>query len=317
MTKVKIPTSKWLKDRLNRLVDMTDMVKKESPELYTEADPDYGFWSIKKEIALMYWSYPFQIIASKHFKSFYYIDLFAGSGLMKAEDAFFVGSPIVAVNSTLKDKPFSKYVCVELDPIRKDVLEKRMETVCNHFETCKPNVLQADCNKEIDSILKVCEHEDRTCFLAFVDPQKYTDLKWSTLEKLMKHGKGDIILNFPTMSITRNLWNKECISSISEFIGDTQWASLSSVNIDRVLARFKNHIRLFRSEVESLEVRDELNHRLFDLVFATNSKGMKNVVDDLKKKLDAINTKTIKGLYSVVARGQVQMSNYFDNAQSS
>jgi three-Cys-motif partner protein len=310
----KIPTDEWLKDKLDRLVEMTEIVKKESPELYTPADPDYGFWSIKKEIALMYWSYPFQIIASKYFKSFYYIDLFAGSGLMKAENSFFVGSPIVAVNSTLKDKPFSKYVCVEFDPTRKAVLEKRMEKVCNHFQTCEPHVLQADSNKEIDTILKECGHEENTCFLAFIDPQKYTDLKWNTLEKLLKHGKGDIILNFPTMSITRNLGIEDCIPSLSEFIGDTYWTNLSMVNTENVLEHFKGNIRRYRNEVDSLEVRDDLNHRLFDLIFATNSQGMKNVVDDLKKKLDTIRTKDIKGLYAVVAQGQKQMKDFFGDS---
>jgi len=311
MPTTKIPTSEWLKDKLDRLVEMTDIVKKISPDLYTEADPDYGFWSIKKEIALMYWSYPFQIIASKYFKSFYYIDLFAGSGLMKAENKFFVGSPIVAVNSTLKDKTFSKYVCVESDSKRKIALEQRMAKVCNHFQTCNPNVLQADSNKEIDTILKECGSQDNTCFLAFVDPQKYTDLKWNTLEKLLKHGKGDIILNFPTMSITRNLGIENCIPSLSDFIGDDQWTNFTVVNTDNVLEHFKQHIRQYRSAVDSLEIRDDLNHRLFDLIFATNSQGMKNVVDDLKKKLDAINTKDIKGLYSVVAQGQKQMKDFF------
>jgi three-Cys-motif partner protein len=311
MTNARIPTSDWLKDKLDRLVEITDIVKKENPDLYSVADPDYGFWSIKKEIALMYWSYPFQIIASKYFKSFYYIDLFAGSGLMKAEDSFFVGSPIVAVNATLKDKGFSKYVCVEYDRARKEVLEKRMDKVCNHFKTCKPNILQADSNQEIDIILKECGNSINTCFLAFVDPQKYTDLNWKTLERLMKHGKGDIILNFPTMSITRNLGIEECIPSLSDFFGDELWTNLSTVNTDNVLEHFKRKIRQYRSEVDSLEVRDDLNHRLFDLIFATNSQGMKNVVDDLKKKLDSIHTKDIKGLYSVVAQGQKQMKDFF------
>jgi three-Cys-motif partner protein len=307
----KIPTDEWLKDKLDRLVDMTEVVRKISPDLYTEADPDYGFWSIKKEIALMYWSYPFQTIASKYFKSYYFLDLFAGSGLMKAENQFFVGSPIIAVNSTIKEKPFSKYVCVEFDQTRKTALEQRMVKVCNHFQTYQPTVLQADSNKEIDKILKVCGQSDNTCFLAFVDPQKYTDLKWSTLERLMNHGKGDIILNFPTMSITRNLGIEGCIPSISEFIGDDKWTNLFEINTDTVLKHFKQNLGLHRSSVDSLEVRDNYNHRLFDLIFATNSQGMKNVVDDLKKKLDAITTKDIKGLYSVVAKGQKQMKDFF------
>ena len=52
MAKIKTPTSEWLKSKLNRLIEMTDVLKTISPELYTEVDPDYGFWSLKKEIAL-------------------------------------------------------------------------------------------------------------------------------------------------------------------------------------------------------------------------------------------------------------------------
>lgn len=316
MTKVKKPTSEWLRDKLDRLVEMTEIVRKENPEEYVEPDPEYGFWSIKKEIALMYWIYPFQLIASKHFDSFYYIDLFAGSGLMKAEDSFFVGSPIVVVSSTLKDKKFSKYVCVEFDQTRKTFLEKRMEKACNYYETCKAVVLQCDSNKEIKRILKENSPVGKTCFLAFVDVQKYTDFKWKTLETLMKHGVGDIIFNYPTMSINRNVGNIDCIASLSEFFGDKEWLQLDLNDADDALEYFKQKIRRHRSEVESIEVKGEKNNRLYDLVFATNSKGMSNVLNDLKKRLDSIRTKDIKGLYSVVAEGQMQMKDYFERQKS-
>jgi hypothetical protein len=37
---------------------------------------------------------------------------------------------------------------------------------------------------------------------------------------------------------------------------------------------------------------------------------MKNALEDLKKRLNAIRTKDIKGLYSVVAEGQMQIEDY-------
>jgi three-Cys-motif partner protein len=258
----------------------------------------------------MYWIYPFQLIASKHFDSFCYIDLFAGSGLMKAENSFFVGSPIVAVSSTLKDKKFSKYVCAEFDQTRKAVLEKRLEKACSYYETCKAVVIQGDTNEEIESILKEDTAVGRTCFLAFVDVQKYTDFKWKTLETLMKHGTGDIIFNFPTMSISRNLGNIDCISSLSKFFGDSKWLQYDLNDADGALEYFKTKVRMYRSEVDSVEVKGDNNNRLYDLVFATGSKGMLNVLNDLKKRLDAIRTKDIKGLYSVVAEGQMQMKDF-------
>jgi three-Cys-motif partner protein len=311
MTKVKTPTSEWLKSKLNKLIEMKDMLKTISPELYTEVDPDYGFWSLKKEIALMYWIYTFQTIANIYFDSYYYIDLFAGSGLMEAENCFFVGSPIVAVSSTLKEKPFSKYICIECDEARRNVLEQRMNKACAHHETCGAEITQADCNQEIGNVLREYSPLGKTCYLAFVDPQKYTDLRWQTLETLMSYGTGDIILNFPTMSLNRNITKVESRQSVSDFIGDEDWTQLNPLNIDNVLEHYKNKMNRFRREVHSIQVKGDKNNRLFDLVFATNSKGMKNAMEDLKEKLNAIRTKDIKGLYSVVAEGQMQMEAYF------
>jgi three-Cys-motif partner protein len=288
---------------------MTEIVKTESPEQYSVADPEYGFWSIKKEIALMYWIYPFQQIASNWFKSFYYIDVFAGSGLMKADNSFFVGSPIVAVNSTLRDKKFSQYICIELDEARKIALEKRMTAVCNHFGTSKARIFHADCNTQLERILRECCPTDSTCFLAFVDPQGFSDLKWNTLQKLMTHGKGDIILNFPTMGVSRNSVIPECATTLTDFMGDDEWIDMSD-NTDEMLMHFKENMARYRSQVDSLEVKDEQNRRLYDLIFATNSIGMKNALDDLKNRLNKIQTKDIRGLYAVVAEGQKQLPDF-------
>jgi three-Cys-motif partner protein len=308
--RAKIPTCDWLKSRLDRLTKMTEIVQTVSPEQYSEADLEYGFWSIKKEIALMYWIYPFQQIASIYFKrGRYYIDMFAGSGLMKAEKTFFVGSPIVAVNSTIQEKGFSEYICIELDEARKIALEKRMKAICSHFGTSEARVFQGDCNAKLETILKQHCPTDDTCFLAFVDPQGFSDLKWATLQKLMVHGTGDIILNFPTMGINRCLMISECTSTLTDFFGDESWADFGN-NIDEILNHFKNNITRYRSQVESLEVKDEQNRRLYDLIFATNSQGMKNVLDDLKDKLNKIQTKDIRGLYAVVAEGQKQLPDF-------
>ena len=98
---------------------------------------------------------------------------------------------------------------------------------------------------------------------------------------------------------------------IDALFGDREWLQLDLNNADDALEYFKQKIRKYRSEVDSIEVKGEKNNRLYDLVFATNSKGMSNVLTDLKKRLDAIRTKDIKGLYSVVAEGQMQMEDYF------
>jgi|WetSurMetagenome_2_1015567.scaffolds.fasta_scaffold98544_3 three-Cys-motif partner protein len=224
-----VSTSEWLQDKLEILDKMTGTLHKISPEVFTPLDHDYGFWSLKKEIALMYLARPFQNIAKKHFSSHYYIDLFAGSGLMKvAEDTFYAGSPVVAIGSTIKEKPFSKYICMEAEQNRCSVLQQRLEAVCTHYQTCKADVVPANTNAEIDNVLNKYAPKGDTCYLAFVDPETYTDINWSTLETLMRFGKGDIILNFPSHSIVRNLPTKTsagAVTSLSKFVGDSDWAS--------------------------------------------------------------------------------------------
>jgi three-Cys-motif partner protein len=300
----KIPTDKWLTAKLDRLIELTDIVYNECPSQYLE--PDYGFWSIKKEIALMYWIWPFLQIASRWFDSYYYIDLFAGSGLMKADKDFFVGSPIVAIGSTLPDKKFSQYICFEADENRKLTLEKRVALACEHFGACGAKIFQSDCNIELERVLRDCCSSKKTCFLAFVDPQKITDLRWSTLHKLLTYGKGDVILTFPTMPIIRNLKVPESESALTDFFGDNSYRQVKP-NAETILEYFIRKISRYRSEVDSLPVKDEQNRRLYDLVFATGSKGMKNVLNDLKNRLNKIQTKDIRGLYSVVAGNQKQL----------
>jgi three-Cys-motif partner protein len=309
-------TSDWLQDKLTKLYDMTETLRKISPETYTEVDHDYGFWSLKKEISLMYLARPFQNIANSpnsHFSSYYYIDLFAGSGLMKvSDDQFFVGSPVVAIGSTLKEKPFSKYICIEADENRCKVLQQRLYAACSHYQTCKAEVVYADTNAEIGNVLNKYAPKGATCYLAFVDPEKYTDLNWSTLETLMRFGTGDIILNFPSHSVVRNLPTKTsagAVASLSTFVGDSNWAS-QLMSLDDFLEYFKAKMQLYRSEVQSITLYGDGRKRLFDLVFATNSKGMNNSLQDLSRRLDKIKTKTIKGLSEVANEKQKQLSGF-------
>jgi hypothetical protein len=65
-----------------------------------------------------------------------------------------------------------------------------------------------------------------------------------------------------------------------------------------------------RSQVDSLPVKDEQNRRLYDLIFATGSEGMKNALVDLKNRLNRIQTKDIRGLYSVVVGDQKQLTDF-------
>jgi three-Cys-motif partner protein len=289
----KIPTGEWLAGKLDKILEMSKIVSEQYPGQVIE--PEYGFWSLKKEITLMYLIWPFLQIASRYFESFYYIDLFAGSGL-------------VAICSTLPDKKFDQIICFEVNEDRKSALEKRSAIAAQRYETCCPKVFNFDCNQKLGHILKELCPSDRSCYLAFIDPEGI-DLKWTTLHKLLVHGKGDVILNFPTLGIIRNIPLERSKRKLTDFFGDKSWREIPP-NSDDLVQKYMNKIADYRKVVKNMPVVDELNHRLYDLIFATNSKGMHNVLADLKAKLERIKTKDIRNVLQVIAGPQQQLTGY-------
>jgi three-Cys-motif partner protein len=150
-----------------------------------------------------------------------------------------------------------------------------------------------------------------------VDPQGITDLRWSTLQKLLTHCKGDLVINFPTSGVNRNLPIADCVNVFTEFFGDVGWREISG-DIDAIVEYYKNKVALVRVDgrsrtVNSLPVLDENNRRLYDLIFATGSTGMKNALNDLKGRLESIRTKDIREIHKVIAGSQKQLTGYQKN----
>jgi len=314
----RIPTGIWLQEKFQRLNEMAKTIRQTHEGQYSE--PEYGFWSLKKEIALMYWIWPFLTIASVHFKSFYYIDLFAGSGLMKANDYYFPGSPLVAIASTLPNKQFNEYICLEIDSSRSETLEERVKIASKIFGTPIPKVFNVDCNEKLPTILnEICERKE-SCFLAFVDPENIKDLQWKTVHEMLSFSRGDMILTFPTHGIIRNFRMAKSNSKLgklfSVFFGDDGWKDVTSTS-DSIVEYYKGKMArtnsLIRS-IDSLPVKDELNHRLYDLIFATGSRGMHNALRDLKRRLDKIKTKDIRAINQVIADSQKQLTTFCQNS---
>ena len=152
------------------------------------------------------------------------------------------------------------------------------------------------------------------CFLAFVDPQRVSDLRWVTLQKLLTHCKGDLILNFPASGIVRNLNIPESHNALTSFFGDGRWDNVQK-DTESILSYYMEKIANLQvggkgRAVEYLPVLDEQNHRLYDLIFATGSAGMKNALDDLKDRLEKIKIRDFRQLHDVIAGLQRQL---FDN----
>jgi three-Cys-motif partner protein len=309
--------SVWWQNTYGRLEKITAEIQEIQSAQYSE--PEYGFWSLIKEIALMYWIWPFLTIACRHFKEFYYIDLFAGSGLIKAEDYYFPGSPLVAMACTLPDKQFKEYLCFEINHDRKETLERRVTIASKRWKTSTPHVSETDCNKELPIALnKICKRE-WSCYLAFVDPEGPKDLHWKTISAMLTHTRGDAIINFPTMGIVRNLPNAKRNQKFGEtftmFFGDQGWKDIGPDPDDAVEYYMMKIAQAskFPKKVDSLSIRDESSKRLYDLIFVTGSTGMFNALQDLKARLEPIRTKDIRIMKQVLADSQTQLLNWQDS----
>jgi hypothetical protein len=97
-----------------------------------------------------------------------------------------------------------------------------------------------------------------------VDPQGYSDLKWNTIERLLTHCKGDLILNFPTSGIIRNLGIPESWQALIDFFGDDTCLKLER-NPDAIIEYYMQRITMAYvgskgRAVEYLPVYDEFNH---------------------------------------------------------
>lgn len=137
-------------------------------------------------------------------------------------------------------------------------------------------------------------------------------LKLRVIGLNVRYAKTNLILNFPSHSVVRNLPTKTsagAVASLSTFVGYSDWAS-QLMSLDDFLEYFKAKMRMYRREVHSITLYGDGRKRLFDLVFATNSAGMNNSLQDLSKRLDKIKTKTIKGLSEVANEKQKQLSGF-------
>ena len=132
--------SEWLKGRLELLFRYPEL-SKISPDIYNKC----GVWTPLKIIGVGYFASIYSKIISKQpwVKKWYYIDLFAGSGIHKVSETgdTILGTCIHAIDS-FKNPPHKVFL-VEKDPEKKMALENRL------------NFLKSNVDKFIGSLFSI------------------------------------------------------------------------------------------------------------------------------------------------------------------
>lgn len=161
---------------------------------------------------------------NKPWRARFYIDLQAGPGKNKIGSQYHLGSPLIALTT---EHSFTHYRFNEWDDENNSVLRQRVDA--SPLKE-KVNIYQQDVNKVV---FEICAEIDRidnsrdfanmwsSLNLAFLDPEGL-ELHWETVERLAKIRKMDMIINFSTSGILRNI-GKGNLEIVNTFFGTEAW----------------------------------------------------------------------------------------------
>ena len=175
-----------------------------------------------------------------------YVDLLAGPGknIIRETGEIRLGSPLLALTAT---DPFDNYFFVESDAeIHSDLMTRAKSSI----NFAKVKSYPYDCNRAIDDIIQDISRLDNSnprissLNFVFVDSEGL-EVDWKTIEKLGQRTRSDLIINFSTSGITRNIgeaFKSQKEHAIDRFLGTRDWrgpySELSNRGDGTVVRRF-------------------------------------------------------------------------------
>lgn len=254
------------------------------------------------------------ILRNNGFKNWYYVDPFSGSGLLKlGEGDLFPGSPLIPLFKEDKYK-FSEYFLSDRNPKYVRVLKQRTNKVLStkkHKHEFKLSVDQKDCNSAICDIFTGVKPSNwkEYSYLVLLDSFGW-DVKWESMEKILKSGPIDIIFTFMTWSIN---WNKDIPQSkkkLNEFFGDSEWEN----NKEDLLGYYRSKIEKYGYDrkYKTYEIAVENDQgKSYHLILTSQSQGAAKVFQSLKERVDEVTTECLTSAFRVVVGKQSDMTQFF------
>lgn len=204
------------------IVDSDSKIIVESTKIVN--NKGFDCWSFKKLIFLKYYIKPYLDIMQRHVDKCFYLDLFSGCGANKLGnlEIFSIGSPIVSILSGVrklkngKINKFDKWFFIDQNKEYCDSLNDRVKKTVEMVEKNEGvlidnddiRIICGDCNDKIDDVItEINELADgsKISLLVFIDPYKFTNIKWRTIEKILELKYVDVIFNFPTGTMKRSV----------------------------------------------------------------------------------------------------------------
>ncbi len=216
----------------------------------------------------------------------YYLDLQAGPGKnrLKEDGSIILGSPLLALNAPF---PPDKFVFNELDPKLNEALKKR---VSESPLAERVSIHCGDLNGVVDTVCREIAAQDAvyregfySCFnIAFLDPEGL-ELEWTTVERLARMKKMDLIINFSTGGLKRSIGRRN-LDAVDRFFGTPDWRQVweqtrPSMQRRAIIDFYRRRLEAFGYYIDIdpelggqyMAVNNSKNVELYSLIFASKN----------------------------------------------
>jgi three-Cys-motif partner protein len=210
----------WLAKHLTPLMDAGKTLFSKSGSLTSNLQTyDKGGWTGLKLILEKNYITPYLEILAGRGRKVAYVDLFAGPGLnlLGTRKVPVPGSPLIPLMLRSKAHQFSAFVFSEIDPVRVDSLTKRVSMIEN-APLDKIKILREDANEVVEQLPKILGDAGVDHALVLIDPEGF-EFQWRSMKKLTECINCDLIINFPSSGLTRNLHLEDTARSVRSFLG--------------------------------------------------------------------------------------------------
>lgn len=236
---------------------------------------DFYFWEyeeqtkIKHQVLKEYIDKWIKIVGS--YSKLNYFDCFGGCGAYIEKNKIYYGSPVITGKiidqNNLKLNRQVNLIIIDLEKENTDNIKKIFEF--NKIKV-KPYIINNDFDNEINKILDTGTLAP-TFF--FIDPFGFR-IKYSTLQRIMKNPKSEVLLNFMFNSINRFLIDS-LENTLNDLFGTDKWKqakSLSGKKRENLLKDiFENNLRNIANFVYSYRINfPNIDRTYYYLIHLTN-----------------------------------------------
>ena len=177
-----------------------------------------------------------------------YIDGFGGIGAYKQSDKIEWGSPILAIQTIIKNNVVLKRDPEKIKVVIIDEKNGNLENIKRILKylklKIKPTFINDDFDKAINKILDSTPNLAPTFFL--IDPFGFK-IKITTLEKIMQIPKSEILVTFMYNGINRNLSGKDADKVLNDLFGCTDWKKTRDLPKEE---KEKELVELYRKQLK-------------------------------------------------------------------